>query len=74
MPFNRSGRVVGNPGRLIPKNELLNAGWGDTAVTENSLTRNIALLRRLPEDDTRAPRYIETMSTVGTGLLSSGII
>ena len=57
--------LVRNPGRLIPKDELLNAGWGDTAVTDNSLTRNIALLRRLLDDDTHAPRYIETVSTVG---------
>lgn len=57
--------LLRNPGRLISKNELLNAGWGDTAVTENSLTRNVALLRRLLDDDTRAPRYIETVSTVG---------
>lgn len=57
--------LLRNPGRLIPKDELLNAGWGDTAVTENSLTRNIALLRRLLDDDTRTPRYIETVSTVG---------
>jgi len=57
--------LLRNPGRLIPKNELLNAGWGDTAVTDNSLTRNIALLRRLLDDDIHAPRYIETVSTVG---------
>src|SRR6516225_2704137 len=57
--------LLRNPGRLIPKHELLNAGWGDTAVTDNSLTRNIALLRRLLDDDIHAPRYIETVSTVG---------
>src|SRR5215469_15757092 len=57
--------LLRNPGRLISKSELLDAGWGDTAVTENSLTRNIALLRRLLDDDTRAPRYIETVSTAG---------
>ena len=57
--------LLRNPGRLIPKDELLNAGWGEAAVTDNSLTRNIALLRRLLDDDTRAPRYIETVSTVG---------
>ena len=57
--------LLRNPGRLIRKDELLNAGWGDTAVTDNSLTRNIALLRRLLDDDTHAPRYIETVSTVG---------
>ena len=57
--------LLRNPGRLIRKDELLQAGWGDAAVTDNSLTRNIALLRRLLDDDTRAPRYIETVSTVG---------
>ena len=63
--------LLRNPGRLIPQNELLNAGWGDTAVTENSLTRNIALLSRLLDDDTRAPRYIETVSTVGYRFICS---
>jgi Tol biopolymer transport system component/DNA-binding winged helix-turn-helix (wHTH) protein len=57
--------LLRNPGRLIPKDELINAGWGDTAVTDNSVTRNIALLRRLLGDDPREPRYIETVSTVG---------
>jgi hypothetical protein len=36
-----------NPQKLISKEELLNAVWGDAAVTENSLARSIALLRRL---------------------------
>jgi DNA-binding winged helix-turn-helix (wHTH) protein/Tol biopolymer transport system component len=61
--------LLRNPGRLIPKNELIDAGWGDTAVTENSLTRNIALLRRLLADDPREPRIIETVSTVGYRLI-----
>jgi DNA-binding winged helix-turn-helix (wHTH) protein len=57
--------LLRNPDRLIPKDELLNAVWGDTAVTDNSLTRAIALLRRVLEDDPRSPRYIETVPTVG---------
>ncbi len=57
--------LLRNPGKLIPKEELLNAVWGDAAVTENSLTRSIALLRRLLGDDPRNPRYIETVATVG---------
>lgn len=59
-----------NPGRLVPKDQLIRAGWGDTAVTDNSLTRNIALLRRLLNDDPREPRYIETVSTVGYRFVS----
>jgi DNA-binding winged helix-turn-helix (wHTH) protein len=57
--------LLRNPCRLVSKDELINAGWGDTAVTDNSLTRNIALLRRLLGDDPREPRYIETIATVG---------
>ena len=62
--------LLRNPGRLVPKDELLDAGWGDIAVTENSLARNIALLRRLLGDDPRNPRYIETVSTVGYRFVS----
>ena len=47
--------LLRNPQKLIPKEELLNAVWGETAVSENSLTRSIALLRRLLGDEARAP-------------------
>src|ERR1017187_5000976 len=57
--------LLHNPLKLITKEELLDAVWGDTAVSENSLTRSIALLRRLLGDDTHVPRYIETVATVG---------
>ena len=57
--------LLRNPQKLIPKEELLNAVWGETAVSENSLTRSIALLRRLLGDEARDPRYIETVATVG---------
>src|SRR5450755_4977674 len=57
--------LLRNPQKLITKEELLNAVWGDAAVTENSLTRSIALLRRLLGDDTHEPRYIGTVPTVG---------
>jgi DNA-binding winged helix-turn-helix (wHTH) protein/Tol biopolymer transport system component len=57
--------LLRNPQRLIPKDELLTAVWGDTAVSENSLARSIALLRRLLGDEARDPRFIETVATVG---------
>jgi DNA-binding winged helix-turn-helix (wHTH) protein len=37
--------LLHNPQKLISKEELLNAVWNDAAVTENSLTRCISLLR-----------------------------
>jgi DNA-binding winged helix-turn-helix (wHTH) protein/Tol biopolymer transport system component len=57
--------LIRNPNKLIAKEELLNAVWGETAVTENSLARNIAQLRRLLGDDPREARFIETVSSIG---------
>jgi DNA-binding winged helix-turn-helix (wHTH) protein/Tol biopolymer transport system component len=57
--------LLRNPKRLIAKEELLNAVWADAAVSEGSLTRAIWLLRGTLGDDTRSPRYIETVATVG---------
>ena len=63
--------LLRNPQKLITKEELLNAVWGDVAVGDNSLARSIALLRRLLGDDTRNPRYIETVATVGYRFLGN---
>jgi len=57
--------LLRNPQKLISKEELLNSVWGDTAVTEGSLTRCIWLLRRLLGDDINEHRFIETVATVG---------
>ena len=57
--------LLQNPQKLISKEELLNAVWGDVAVGDNSLARSVALLRRLLGDDTHNPRYIATVATVG---------
>ena len=62
--------LLRNPQKLIAKEELLNAVWGDAAVTENSLTRSIALLRKLLGDEARDPRFIETVATVGYRFVS----
>ena len=61
--------LLHNPQKLIPKEELVKAVWGDTAVADGSLTRCIWLLRRLLEDDFNEPRYIETVATVGYRLV-----
>src|SRR5260370_31537502 len=63
--------LLRNPQKLLPKDELLTAVWGDTAVSENSLARSIALLRRLLGDEARDPRFIETVATVGYRFLGN---
>jgi Tol biopolymer transport system component/DNA-binding winged helix-turn-helix (wHTH) protein len=57
--------LLRNPGRVVTKDEIVNAVWNDTSVSDNSLTRSIATLRRLLEDDSREPRYIATVQTIG---------
>ena len=51
--------------RVVEKSEIFSIVWKDVAVTDNVLTRLIAQLRRALEDDAKAPRYIETVTTRG---------
>lgn len=57
--------LIEQRGRLVEKQELLDAVWGDAHVTENVLTRAIAQLRKVLGDDAREARYIETVPTRG---------
>jgi TolB-like protein/DNA-binding winged helix-turn-helix (wHTH) protein len=57
--------LIENRGRLVRKQELLDVVWADAAVTESALTRSIGLLRKTLEDDSREPRFIETVPTAG---------
>jgi Tol biopolymer transport system component/DNA-binding winged helix-turn-helix (wHTH) protein len=63
--FNVLLFMIENRGRLIEKDELLDALWKDTHVTENALTREIARLRKVLGDDPKQARYIQTVHTRG---------
>jgi Tol biopolymer transport system component/DNA-binding winged helix-turn-helix (wHTH) protein len=52
-------------GRLIEKQELLDAVWSGAFVTDNALTRVIAQLRRALGDEAREPRYLQTVPKRG---------
>lgn len=52
-------------GSLVDRDELLDRVWGRVVVTTGTLTRLIAELRRLLDDDSVKPRYIETIHTKG---------
>lgn len=51
--------------RVVSKEELMEAVWQDTAVTDNALTRIVAQIRRELGDDARQPRFIQTLPTLG---------
>src|SRR5262245_61184815 len=58
-------RLAEDPGQLVSKEELLQAGWGSTHVSEGVLKVIILEIRRALEDDPAAPRYIETVPRRG---------
>jgi eukaryotic-like serine/threonine-protein kinase len=59
-----------HPGEVVSKDEILKAIWGDTFVTENALTRCITELRRVFDDDVRAPHVIQTIAKSGYRLIA----
>jgi pimeloyl-ACP methyl ester carboxylesterase/DNA-binding winged helix-turn-helix (wHTH) protein len=52
--------LVRNRDRVVPKEELLDAVWGDRFVSESALTSRIKALRRAVGDDGRAQAIIRT--------------
>jgi DNA-binding winged helix-turn-helix (wHTH) protein/tetratricopeptide (TPR) repeat protein len=49
------------PGRLITKDALFETVWDGTIVSESALTSVVKELRRALGDETRTPRYIESV-------------
>jgi Tol biopolymer transport system component/DNA-binding winged helix-turn-helix (wHTH) protein len=57
--------LVRSEGRLVTKAALQEAVWPRTFVTEGTLTRLVAQLRKTLGDDARDAHYIETVPTRG---------
>src|SRR5713226_79148 len=57
--------LVQNPNRLVTKEELLQAVWGDTFVEEGNLTQYISHLRRALGDNSEDTRLIVTIARKG---------
>jgi len=66
--------LLRKPKTLVPKEELVDAVWGDVAVADGSLTRCIWHLRRVLGDDFNEPRYIETVAKVGYRFICDVIV
>src|ERR1700733_1465551 len=54
-----------NPNRLVTKEELLQAVWGDTVVEEGNLTQYISHLRKALGDNPEDTRLIVTIARRG---------
>lgn len=64
--------MAANPGRLIPKRELLAQVWPDVYVTDDVLKTTIRDVRRALHDDPHAPRFIETAHRRGYRFVARG--
>jgi TolB-like protein len=57
--------LLGSPGRVLTKTELMRAGWGDTAVEESNLSVQIAALRKQLGPTSDGGDWITTIPRVG---------
>jgi len=58
-------------GRVVSRNELLDALWPRMAVTQDALSQCIVELRRAFRDDSRRAAVIETIPKVGVRLMAA---
>lgn len=57
--------LVERAGQLVGKDELFDAIWADTAVSESTLSKSIGELRSALDDSSADPRFLETVSRRG---------
>jgi DNA-binding winged helix-turn-helix (wHTH) protein len=53
------------PGELVSKRDLMDAVWQVEVISDGTLTRAVALLRKALGDNARSPRFIETIPKRG---------
>jgi len=64
-PFETLVYLVSHPGRLVSKQELLDAVWPGTFITEDGLVQCVVEIRRALGDSARSPRFVETVPKRG---------
>ncbi len=57
--------LVGTPGRVFGRDEILDAVWGHRHVTQSVLNRIMSLLRQALGEDAQHPRRLHTVHGVG---------
>jgi eukaryotic-like serine/threonine-protein kinase len=57
--------LVTHADRVVEKDELMKRIWPDSFVGEDSLTQNVAVLRKVLGDSSESPRYIATVHKHG---------
>lgn len=63
--FDVLALLLSNPQSVVEKQQIFEAVWKDTFVTDNALTKVVKEIRRVLEDSADAPRFIETIPKRG---------
>ena len=72
-PFAVLCALARKPDKLVTKNELLDAVWGHRFVTDSVLKSAISEVRAALGDDSKQPRYIETVSRRGYRFIAAAV-
>ncbi len=64
-PYALLAWLAARPGRLVAKDELLDAVWGHRHVSDSALKVAMNTLRAALGEDAKAPRWIETVARRG---------
>jgi DNA-binding winged helix-turn-helix (wHTH) protein len=62
--------LVAHAGEVVAKEELIRRVWTDTFVTDDVLTHSIYELRKAFSDQSKEPRYIQTIPRSGYRLIA----
>lgn len=57
--------LISHRDRLVTRQELMDTVWGDTVISESALSKAVARLRKALDDDSVAPRYLQTVHSQG---------
>ena len=63
--------LAAHAGTVVTKDALVEAGWGDVAVGDNSLEQAVSTLRRVLGRDAQGRQYVETVPRQGYRLAAS---
>ncbi len=63
--------LVENHGHIVEKQTLMDTVWADSFVEESNLTFTVRQLRKVLGEDTRNPRFIETVPRRGYRFIAS---
>ncbi len=61
---------IENYGQAVSRNQIMDALWNDTIVSDNSVSQAVTQLRKSLQDDKETPRFIKTVPRVGYQLIA----